>query len=199
MDLVRFFSGCHASTHASDVYDGRTSGSDRWLSGLSDDQLRKRPGPHLNSIVWLLWHMARTEDVAVNLVVTAGSQVLDDGWTRRMNTPVRHMGSGMTADEVTELTRHADVAAVRAYRSAVGKRTREVIRTLPPARWDEILTLDDTTRAAAAGAFGPNDDWIDGVGHTPWQGHTCGDQLGSSAIRHNSGHIGEVVTIRSLL
>lgn len=65
--------------------------------------------------------------------------------------------------------------------------------------WDEILGLADTTRAHAAGAFGPNDDWVDGVGHPPWQGLARGDQLGSTALRHNAGHIGEAVTIRGLL
>ena len=199
MDLTRFFFSCHAATHASEVYDGGASRFGRWLDGLSEDQLRARPGPRLNSIVWLLWHMARTEDVAVNLVVAAERQVFDDGWARRMNILHRHMGSGMTESEVTELTQRADVDAVRAYRSAVGTRTREVIRALRPDRWDEILTLEDTQRAAAVEAFGPNDEWIDGVGHTPWQGHTRGDQLGSSAIRHNAGHIGEAVTIGSLL
>jgi hypothetical protein len=198
MDLARFFFGCHAATHESDVYDGRTAGGDRWLGGLSDEQMRVRPAKGMNSILWLLWHMARTEDVAVNLVVAARPQVLDDGWVRRMNVPRRDMGTGMTEDEVGELTERADVAAVRAYRSAVGKRTREVVQALRPQTWDEILGIADTTRAAAVGAFGPNDEWVAGIGHRPWQGHTRGDQLGGTAIRHNAGHIGEAVTIRAL-
>jgi DinB superfamily len=198
MDVTRFFLGMHAATHAGEVSGGRTPGSDRWLGGLADGQLRARPRPDLNSIVWLLWHMARTEDVAVNLVVVGRAQVFDDTWARRMRVDRPDMGTGMTPGEVAELSERADVAAVRAYRSAVGMRTREVVAALPPERWDEVLGLDDTTRAAAAGAFGPNDEWLAGVGHRPWQGHTRGDQLGATAIRHNAGHIGEAVTIRSL-
>ena len=198
MDLARFFFGCHAAVHASDVYDGQTPGIDRWLGDLSERQLRLRPAKGVNSIVWLLWHMARTEDVAVNLVVCGEPQVFDDAWGRRMNVSRRDMGTGMSDDEVTELTARADVAAVRAYRSAVGRRTREVVRAHGPAYWDEIRGLADTTRAATVGAFGPNDTWIHGVGHPPWQGHTRGDQLGGTAIRHNAGHIGEAVTVRSL-
>jgi hypothetical protein len=196
MDLLRFFLDLHAATHAGDV-SGR-AGAERWLDGLSDEQLRRRPGEGLNSIVWLLWHMARTEDVAVNLVVAARVQVFDDTWARRMNVPRCDMGTGMTADEVATLSAHADVAAVRGYRSAVGVRTREVVQVLSARAWDEILSLEDTARAAAVGAFGPNDDWIEGVGHRPWQGHTRGHQLGQTAIRHNTAHIGEGVTIRGL-
>ena len=198
MDLARFFFGCHAAVHASEVYDGITAGADRWLGDLSESQMRVRPAEAMNSIVWLLWHMARTEDVAVNLVVAGEFQVFDDGWAARMNIPRPDMGTGMSNEEVDALTAGADVAAVRAYRSAVGMRTRAVVRALRPDAWDEILGLADTTRAAAAGAFGPNDTWIDGVGHRPWQGHTRGDQLGGTAIRHNAGHIGEAITIRSL-
>jgi hypothetical protein len=198
MHLERFFAAQHAACHASDVYEGRTPSSDRVLGGLSEAQLRMRPGPGLNSLVWLLWHMARTEDVAVNLVVAARAQVLDDTWMRRMNVGHRHMGTGMTADEVAELSAGADIAGVRAYRSAVGRRTREIVGALRPEAWDEILGLADTTRAAELGAFGPNDDWVEGVGHRPWQGLARGDQLGHSAIRHNMGHLGEAVTLRGL-
>ena len=199
MDLLRFFLRQHASTHAAEVSDPQATRFDRLLVGLSEAQLRVRPAAGLNSIVWLLWHMARTEDVAINLVVAAQAQLFDDGWARRMNVPEVHMGSGMTAAEVAALSERADVAAVRAYRSAVGVRTREIVAALAPAAWDEIQGLADTARAAAVAAFGPNDDWIAGVGHRPWQGISRGDQLGSSAIRHNDAHIGEMVTLRSLL
>ncbi|HEU4369852.1 MAG TPA: DinB family protein [Methylomirabilota bacterium] len=198
MDVARFFFGQHAATHAGDVYATTPSRFDRLLGSLSEDQMRVRPRPGLNSIVWLLWHMARTEDVAVNLVVAARAQVFDGAWARRMNVARPDMGTGMTVDEVAELSERADVAGVRAYRSAVGARTREAVGALPPAAWDEILTLEDTARAADAGAFGPNDLWIDGIGHPPWQGHARGDQLGGTAIRHNAGHIGEAVTVRGL-
>jgi DinB superfamily len=196
VDLLRFVLDLHAATHAPDV-SGR-EGVERWLAGLSEAQMRIRPLEGLNSIVWLLWHMARTEDVAVNLVVTARPQVFDEAWARRMHIPRPDMGTGMTADEVATLSEQADVGAVQRYRSAVGVRTREVIQALPARAWDEILSLADTSRAAAAGAFGPNDDWVEGLGHRPWQGHTRGHQLGQTAIRHNTAHIGEAVTIRSL-
>jgi hypothetical protein len=196
VDLLRFFLDLHAATHAPDVV-GR-EGVERWLTGLTEEQMRRRPREGLNSIVWLLWHMARTEDVAVNLVVADRPQVFDDAWSRRMNVPRPDMGTGMTADEVATLSEQADVAAVRRYRSAVGVRTREVVQALAPGAWDEILTLADTSRAAAVGAFGPRDDWAEGVGHRPWQGHSRGHQLGQTAIRHNTAHIGEAVTVRGL-
>lgn len=191
-DLLTFFLDQHAAVHASDV-SGRIFPSQRVFE-VSDDQMRVRPGNGLNSLIWLLWHMARTEDAAVNPVVAGRPQVLDDDWVRRMNVRWRNIGTGMTDDEVTDLTAGADVAAVRAYRSAVGRRTREVVQTLRPDAWNEVITDGDIERAAKAGAFR---DWVAGQKY-PWLGWTRADQLGSSALRHNAAHLGEAVTVRGL-
>jgi hypothetical protein len=193
MDLLAFFLSQHAAVHASDV-SGRAFAAQRVFSDLSDDQMRICPGKGLNSLVWLVWHMARTEDVAANLVVAGRDQVLDDEWMRRMNLPWRIIGTGMTDDEVTEMTARADVAAVRAYRSAVGTRTRAVVQALRADAWDEIVGDEDIKRAAATGAFR---DWVEGTKY-PWLGWSRADQLASSALRHNAAHIGEAVTIRGL-
>ncbi len=192
MDLVAFFLTQHAAVHARDV-GGRPSLVERVFE-LDDDQMRGRPGPGLNSLVWLLWHMARTEDAAVNPVVAAQEQVLDDAWMRRMNVPWRIIGTGMTDAEVGDMTARADVAAVRAYRSAVGRRTREVVAALRAEAWDEAIAVEDIRRGAAAGAFR---DWVDGASY-PWLGWTRAEQLASSALRHSAAHIGEAVTIRGL-
>ena len=197
MDAKGFFFEQHRNLHG--LESGTTSSYvDRVFGGLSDGQMRVRPGRGLNSLIWLLWHMARTEDAAVNLVVAGGQQVLDDEWRRRMNFPSGVIGSGMTEDEVGALTKVADVDGVRAYRAAVGRRTRDVVRTLAPTAWDEVIGIADTARAAAAGAFAPRSPWVEGIGYKAWQGHSRAAQLASSAIAHNAMHLGESITIRSL-
>ena len=197
IDIKAFFLVQHGRLHSVEVGGGESYG-DRVFGGLTDEQMRKRPGRGLNSLIWLLWHMARTEDVAVNLVVSDGRQVLDDEWRRCMNIPWRTIGTGMADDEAGDLTQHAEVEAVRGYRTAVGRRTRDVVRDLPVAAWDEVLGFTDTVRAATAAAFASNTPWVDDLGYKPWQGHSRAAQLASSAIGHNAMHLGEAVTIRSL-
>ena len=193
MDLVAYVLAEHAAVHAVEV-SGRTFGSQRILGEPTDAQMRVRPGKGLNSLVWLLWHMARTEDVAVNLIVARRDQVLDAQWARRMNVSWRSIGTGMTEAEVATLSEGADIAAVRAYRAAVGLRTREVVQALSAAAWDTVVDEADIRRAAATGAFR---DWVEGARY-PWQGWTRAEQLASSAVRHNSAHLGEAVTLRGL-
>ena len=195
--MLSFFLVQHSQLHAAGG-GGGASYSDRVFAGLTDAQMRARPAGGVNSLVWLLWHMARTEDASVNLVVSDGRQVLDDDWARRMNAPWRIIGTGMTESDVADLTKRADIDAVCAYRAAVAGQTRDVVRALRSEAWEEMVGFGDTARAAAAGAFAPNTAWTHGVGYKPWQGHSRAAQLAGSAIRHNALHLGEAVTVRSL-
>jgi len=159
--------------------------ADQVFSGLSDQQMRARPARGLNSLVWLLWHMARVEDVGVNLIVTAGQQVLDEGWSSRLGIVRTDVGNGMAEDELTEFATSADVTAIRAYRDAVGRRTRDVVKTLGPASWAELVSPADVARVP---------DWF-----KAFVGQPRAFELGTSAITHNAIHLGEAVTIRSLV
>jgi hypothetical protein len=196
VDFLTSFFLTHSGNHAGDVGGRASTLTDRVFGGLSDAEMRARPVTGVNSLVWLLWHMARTEDVAVNLVITAGTQVLDDAWMRRMRIAVRHIGSGMTDAEVADLGARADVGAVRAYRSAVGRRTREVVSTLPAQAWEEVIDAGDIDRAARTGAFR---DYRPGRPRPyPWQGARRWQRLTGSAGGHNVLHHGEAITIRGL-
>lgn len=111
---------------------------ERLFDRLSEEQLRTRPYPAINSIAWLLWHMARVEDAGVNRLVVAQPQVFDEGnWGKRMNVPIRHHGTGMTDREVTDLSQRIDIAALCAYREAVRTKTATVVKSLPLEQLDE--------------------------------------------------------------
>lgn len=194
MDALQFFLVQHARTHSAEVAEVEGgSFADRVFGGLTDDQMRLRPAKGLNSLAWLLWHMARTEDVAVNVVIGRESQVLDDEWLRRLGVSRRDIGTGMTEDDVAELTERIDLTAARAYRTAVGRRTREVAGQLAPARWEEVIGPADIARAVEQSAFGPNADWVGRI----WQNRTGGGHLGTVGIAHNAMHLGEALCVRS--
>lgn len=42
------------------------------LKWLSEDDLRWSPKPHSNSIIFLMWHLARVEDLWINRILKAG-------------------------------------------------------------------------------------------------------------------------------
>src|SRR5262249_36773130 len=183
----------HALLHTADVTNGAPSIADRTFAGVTDSQMRLRPGKGLNSLAWLLWHMARTEDVNVNVVVRDGRQVWDEGWARRLNVTRADIGTGMIEDEVEELSEVLDLSAARAYRSAVGRRTREVVASLDERVLEEIVSAADVARASAAGSIGPRAEWL-----VPfWQNHSRVTRLATVCITHNAIHLGEAQALRS--
>ena len=131
----------------------------------------------------------------VNLVVSAGHQVFDDAWGKRLGVGRRDIGTGMTDAEVTDFSRRLDLGASRAYRNAVGRRTREVVAGLRVGAWDEIIAPLDVKRAVAADAFGPHAGWVEKL----WQGVSRANRLGATALAHNAMHLGEAVVIRGQL
>ena len=184
MDAVSFFHLQHGRVHSAKV-SSVPSIADQVFGGLPDRQMRTRPGQGLNSLIWLLWHMARVEDVGVNLVVTAGQQVFDDGWSSGLGVHRTDTGRGMTEDELTEFAASADITAICAYRDAVGLRTRDVVATLGPTYWTELIGPVDAARVP---------DWFQ-----VFVGQPRALELGTSAVTHNAIHLGEAVTIRSLI
>ena len=94
MDPVALLAQLNLRNHSSRVgkpLEG-TNAEDTVLQGLSDEQLRRVPQAGMNSIAWVVWHMARTEDTGLYLV-GGGKQVFEEsGWAAKMR--VEHRGSG---------------------------------------------------------------------------------------------------------
>ena len=193
MSLITLFLEQHALLHSADVAGG-PSMVDRTFGSLADVDMRRRPAKGGNSLAWLLWHMARTEDVNVNLVVADGRQVFDATWARRLGVGRPDIGTGMTEEEVGDLGEQLDVGAAREYRNAVGRRTREVVAGLAAGFLDEMVGPADVARASAAGAIGARADWL----VTLWQGHSRAKRLATVGITHNALHLGEAQTLRGL-
>jgi hypothetical protein len=71
MDALQMLLRDHARAHSNAVGqpEGGISIADFVVSGLDDDQIRRSPQAGMNSLAWLIWHMARAEDSGVNLLV----------------------------------------------------------------------------------------------------------------------------------
>jgi hypothetical protein len=161
-----------------------------FLHGLSDEQMRLRPNG-LNSIAWLVWHMARYEDI-LNLLLVGRPQVLDEEhWLPRLNLSVRDVGTGMGDDEVSDLSARLDLAALRDYYIAVGRRTVEVVRSLRPEALDERPDLE---RLRAEGVFRENAVRL----IAERERETKGWWLGQLGIAHSQSHRGQATVIRLL-
>lgn len=189
MNALEFFLLHHANVHRQVQQE--------FLMGLTDDQLRHRPYPGANSIAWLIWHMARCEDVGVNRLVADKPQVLSDSeWRNRLRIPLSHIGTGMTDEEVSGFGEHVDLGGLRAYYNAVGQRTPEVLKDLQQHDLDQTHDTTYLHRVLIGeAALGENAGQLEQF----YLGKTRGWFLGHLGLGHNQMHRGEALTIRGLL
>jgi len=193
MDARDLFLDQHAVMHSAAVGGNKMSSAERTFAGLTDAQMRVRPREDLNSVAWLMWHIARAEDILVNVVVAGGAQVIDAAWMKRLGITRRDFGIGMSSAEVTELTAQIEPGALREYRDAVGIRTREVVGGFKPQDWDGTVSAENVQRAAAEGAFGARTEALSKA----FPGRPRMAVLSGIALFHSAGHMGEATTVRT--
>ena len=103
------------------------------LDGLTETELRWQVGLESNTIIWLIWHMARVEDNWINGVVAGGDSVWDSGgWAAKTGIAVEDNGYGDTSDDVRALP-EVTVADLLDYFDAVRFAGFEVINGLTDA------------------------------------------------------------------
>jgi hypothetical protein len=151
----------HAHTHALTYAPFEITGVEiRLCEGLSDAQLRHCPEGRHNSIAWLLWHMARCEDVMVNTILRGVTEVLDEGWLPRLCVSTRHIGTDDTMADVETFSQEVDVQALRAYRLAVAQSTHTWFATVEWSSLQPILKREAAERAVQRGALRPEAMWV---------------------------------------
>jgi hypothetical protein len=150
----------HAMVHdAAMSNSGLPSFADEVWQDAEEAVIRCVPPKCEHSIAWLVWHIARIEDMTMNVLLAGKAQVFHRAnWLAKMNITVRHTGNVvMDAADVVELSQSIDIAVLRAYRLAVGCATQEAVtaldheeiqRKVNPARLQQLL--DDGSVAQEA-------------------------------------------------
>jgi DinB superfamily len=193
MEAKDLFLSQHAAVQSLAVGGNPVSAAERAFGGLNDAQMRVRPREDLNSLAWIMWHIARAEEVFINALVVGRPQVFDDAWAKRLGISRRDFGIGMTSPEVTDLTRVIDLATLREYRDAVGRRTREIVAGFKDSDWGGEIAGPAVQKAAADGAFGSRADQM----VKAFTGRPRTAVLSGIALFHPAGHLGEAATVRS--
>jgi hypothetical protein len=150
----------------------------------------------MNSIAWLFWHMARTEDVAVSTLVAGRPQVLEgEGWAERLKLDRRDVGTGMRDIEVSDFSARIQIDELMAYRDAVGRRTREIVAGLRPEELDEPVDRQAAEGLVTSGALVERARRLADF----WGGLKKVDILALPATGHSFLHLGEALTVRRLI
>ncbi len=196
-ETIRLFLSQHAMVHSAEMsHTEDWSFEDEVCEGLSHTHLRSRPNGVTNSIVWLIWHIARIEDVTMNLLVAGRPQVLDaDDWVSQLRLNRRDVGTSMSENEVADFSNQVDCNALHAYRIAVGRRTREIASALKPAELWEHIDPTDVHRLTTEGALAEAAYEL----AQAWRGWQKAGMLTMPATRHSFTHLNEAYRVRKKL
>ena len=171
---------------------------------LSPAELTAQPLPGVNPIGFILWHMARSQDWAVNTAVRGEPEVVAQApWSARW---VAHpgIGTGFDLDETATLARKVELRSLLAYADAVNLHAAAWLDGVSEADLDAIPDVAahdaphpeyQTPGFRAEMDSGPeHDDAVAGAGGLPaWI------FLTSVAVTHLHRHLGEVDLLKELL
>lgn len=192
---VELFLAQHAATHAAEMSRSREwSFADEVLAGLDEAAMRRLPPNGEHSIAWVLWHLARIEDVTMNLLV-AGSPQLFEGWQARLKAEIIHTGNAMDLEAVRRLSESVELEVLKAYRNAVGRRTREIAQNLDAAELKQKVSPARLETIRSQGAVLAEANEILAY----WGGRTIAGLLLMPPTRHNFLHLNEILRIRQKL
>lgn len=191
---MQLFIEQHAALHAANMTaDDSWSFADAVLNDMTEAQVRRIPRNGEHSVAWCFWHIARIEDVAMNLLVANNHQVLhEDDWLLRLGIASRDTGNAMDTVSVAQLSDSVVLDALWAYRTAVGRRTHAIVAKLTPGDLKQKVdpqriqrVLDEEAVVEAAQGIA---DY--------WGKRTIAGLLLMPATRHSLVHLNEALKLK---
>lgn len=194
---MALFLSQHAMLHSAKMaHTELWSFEDEVLDDLPEALVRRIPQGGEHSIAWLIWHMARCEDVTMNLLVAGSPQtLLQDKWLEQMKINVCDTGNAMVDEEIMNFSLAIDLGALRAYRLAVGRRTQEIVKELQPV---DLMKKVDPVRLQRVLDEGAVADEARGIVDY-WGGRKIAGLLLMPATRHNLIHLNEGLKLKRKL
>ncbi len=194
---IHLFLKQHAMVHNPEVGQTTLHSFDVELwAGLTEPMFRVIPPNGEHSIAWILFHLARVEDITMNLLVAGTPQLFIRGkWARKLKTTIHHSANGMDTEEVLRLSQSLNMNALREYRMEVGCCTREIVQQIKPDKFQQRVDPTRLRRVLEEGAVTPAA--VEVVNY--WGGRTFAGLLLMPPTRHNFIHLNEALRIKQKL
>ncbi len=178
----------HAMVHFAEVSGSEEpTFADEAIKGLPYEDYAKPAKGLEGTLAWNVWHIARIEDVTVNRLINSKRQVIYDGWLDELDTMHVEVGDSMSEEEKVKFSEELDIDVLFAYRNAVGKQTREILKTLTAKDMRREIAKEDLNMALIDGTlvYDPKSMWLLKI----WSGRDVADMLLMSVTRHQEMHV----------
>ena len=184
------------------VHSLRVSRMDVWSfedelwQGLTKQDFRTIPPQGEHSIAWILFHMARIEDITMNMLVAGSSQLYTkENWGTKLKSTIHHSANRMNDASIVELSASLDPKALREYRLSVGRQTRAIVKKL---KMEELTSKVDPARIQKLQEDGVVIPEAMGIVDY-WGSRTIAGLLLMPPTRHNFTHLNEARRLKQKL
>ncbi len=171
---------------------------------LTPTELTAQPLPGVNPIAFLLWHMARSQDWAVNTAILDRPEVImREPWMASM-LAVPGIGTGFELDEAARIAAGFTLADLLEYSDAVNRDILAWLHTVDEDILDEVPDVAaHDARHAAYQTPGFRAEMDSGPEHDDAMGRSGGLPvwifLTSVSITHLHRHLGELDLVKDFL
>jgi hypothetical protein len=160
---------------------------------LTEVEFRCIPQGEEHSIAWCMWHLARIEDITMNVLIADSAQIMSQAdWARCLHSPMQDTGNLISLEGVQGLSEKVGFADLRAYRSTVGQRTREIVSQLGSADIKRKPAPERLQRLLDEGAVLPTTTGLLDY----WGSLTMAGLLLMPPTRHAMIHLHEMLTLK---
>lgn len=121
-----------------DAYDRAVTGCRAILEGIDTDTLHARLTGNSNSIAWLVWHIAREQDLQIAHLAGREQVWTAAGWAEWFDRGADDFGFGDTPEQVAAF-RVDGPEELLGYLDAVREAAAAYLRTLTPADLAEVI------------------------------------------------------------
>lgn len=150
----------HSNLHSSTISTGPRNEYDALLEGLKEKEFSIMPTSKDETIAWALWHLARIEDLTMNMLVNEQDQIFNDYWKQLMNSSISDTGNALTDEEIMDFSKNLNISSLLEYRDAVGHRTRVIVSNLAEEDMKRKISQDHINMILQAGGVTTDKDSI---------------------------------------
>jgi hypothetical protein len=192
---IQLFLSQHEMVHPN-PRPGTWSFDDEVWQGVDADAARCIPPGCEHSYAWIFYHLARIEDMTMNLLIANCPQLFETGgWHSQLKISPRDTGNAMTPEQIAALSAVIEIDALKAYRSDVALRTREIMQALQPGQVKQKVDPARLQRMLAEGAVVPEARGLLDY----WGGLTVAGLLLMPPTRHQFVHLNEALRMHKKL
>jgi hypothetical protein len=159
-DSKKLFLELHGALHLSEISHGKTNEVDLLFDDLLPHEYAVIPKNKDKTIAYIVWHIARIEDLTLNILVADSKQVFNSEWQKKISAVYVDTGNAMTDSEIMNLSKEIRIEDLLSYRSAVGVRTRAIINNLSEDDMKRKVSETCLDKIRANGGVAKGAEWL---------------------------------------